>query len=194
MGASVTVLDINGDRLRALQATTNGRVYTEYSNPASIAAAVHNADVLIGAVLVAGARAPRLVTEEMVASMARGAVVIDVAIDQGGCIATARLTTHSHPTYDVGGVIHYCVGNMPGAVPRTSTLAIVNAAYPWLERLAAKGVSRALTGDPALAAGANVVAGSVTYQRVAEAVGLPYVELTEALRKLPAPASGRTAL
>lgn len=191
MGAAVTVADVNGDRLRYLQATLGGRFSTIYSNGAALADALDGADVLIGGVLVPGAKAPKVVSKAMVGTMARGGIAIDVAIDQGGCIETARLTTHTDPVYDVGGVLHYCVGNIPAAVPRTSTLALVNAAFPWVERLAGQGVSKALNTDLALAHGANVVAGAVTYRRVADSVGLPWTDVTIAVRQLQTSAAGR---
>jgi alanine dehydrogenase len=174
MGANVTIIDKNVERLRQLDLLLHGRSHTLASNGQNIAAAVREADVVIGGVLIAGAKAPKLVSREMIASMRPGSVVVDVAIDQGGCIETARPTSHSDPIYLVDGVIHYCVTNMPGAVPRTSTLALSNVTLPYALELAAGGLADAARRDPALAKGINVLNGVVTYQAVAEAFGLPY--------------------
>ena len=174
MGANVTIVDRNVDRLRQLDTLLHGRSHTLASNKQNIAEAVREADVVIGGVLIAGAKAPKLVTRDMVASMRPGTVVVDVAIDQGGCIETARPTSHSDPTYLVDGVIHYCVTNMPGAVPRTSTLALSNVTLPYALELADHGLQEAARRDPALAKGINVLNGVVTYQAVAEAFGLPF--------------------
>jgi alanine dehydrogenase len=174
MGANVWVLDRNVERLRYLDQVLHGRVHTLASNRQNIAEAVREADLVIGGVLIAGAKAPKLVTEPMIASMRPGSVVIDVAIDQGGCIATAKPTSHSDPTYLVDGVIHYCVTNMPGAVPRTSTLALSNVTLPYALELADLGLFAAAQRDEALAKGINVLNGTVTYQAVAEAFGLPF--------------------
>jgi alanine dehydrogenase len=182
MGADVTVIDISLERLRYLDDLYGGRVRTLMSNHHNIAEATARADLLIGAVLRAGARAPHLVTEEMVASMAPGSVIVDVAIDQGGVVETCdHVTTHADPTYVRHGVIHYSVANMPGAVPHTSTLALTNATLPYLVALADKGVERALAEDPALARGVNLVAGHVTYRAVAEAHDLPYTPLASVM-------------
>jgi alanine dehydrogenase len=181
MGANVTILDRNVERLRFLDLVLHGRVHTLASNSQNIAAAVREADVLIGGVLIAGAKAPKLVSREMIATMRPGSVVIDVAIDQGGCIATAKPTSHSDPTYLVDGVIHYCVTNMPGAVPRTSTLALSNVTLPYGLELADHGLEEAIRQDPALAKGVNVLNGRITYQAVAEAFGLEYTPLDVAL-------------
>jgi alanine dehydrogenase len=174
LGANVTILDRNVDRLRYLDEVLHGRIHTLASNTQNIAAAVRDADLVIGGVLIAGAKAPKLVTAKMIASMRAGSVIVDVAIDQGGCIETARPTSHSDPTYVVDGVTHYCVTNMPGAVPRTSTLALSNVTLPYAIELADRGLYEAVKRDSALAKGINVLNGTVTYQAVAEAFGLPY--------------------
>lgn len=174
MGARVSIVDLNVDRLRQLELLLHGRLITLASNRTAIAAAVADADLVIGGVLLPGARAPKLVKTPMIESMRPGSVVVDVAIDQGGCIETARPTTHSNPTYEVSGVIHYCVTNMPGAVPRTSTIALSNVTLPYTLALADKGLIDAASADPALALGINVLNGHVTYQAVAEAFDLPY--------------------
>lgn len=182
LGARVTVVDVNPARLRALDDLFRGHVTTLMSNPYNIARVVQRADLLIGAVLVPGARAPHLVTEEMVRTMKPGSVIVDVAIDQGGSIATCdRVTTHEDPTYVKHGVVHYAVANMPGAVPRTSTLALTNATLPYALRLADLGFERAVREDPALARGVNTCRGRVTHPAVAEAHGLPYVPLEHVL-------------
>jgi len=183
MGANVTLIDRDVERLRQLDLVLHGRVHTLVANAHVIGEAVRSADLVIGAVLVAGAKAPKLVTEGMVRAMRSGAVVVDVAIDQGGCIATALPTTHSAPTYTVGGTIHYCVTNMPGAVPRTSTFALANVTLPYGLELADFGLVGAAERDPALAKGINVLNGVVTYPAVAAAFGLPYTPLDEALRR-----------
>lgn len=180
MGANVTVLDISMDRLRYLDQVLHGRLNTLSSNHANIAQAVADADLLVGGVLITGAKAPNLVTSAMVTSMRDGAVIVDVAIDQGGCIETARPTSHSDPVYVVDGVVHYCVTNMPGAMPRTSTLALSNVTLPYGLKLAAKGVE-AFREDPALALGVNVYKSQVTYPAVAETFGYPYTALSELL-------------
>lgn len=180
MGARVTVLDANLNRLRYLDDVFHGQIETLVSNRFNIAAAVSSADLLVGGVLIHGAMAPRLVTEDMVASMEKGSVIVDVAIDQGGCVETVdHCTTHHDPVYVKHGVVHYAVANMPGAVPRTSTLALTNATLPYALALANKGWKQAVQVDPALARGVNVIGGKVTYAAVAEAHGLPYVPLTE---------------
>ncbi len=182
MGARVTVIDANLNRLRYLDDVFHGQIETLASNRFNIAASVSGADLLIGGVLVHGARAPKLVTADMVSSMEKGSVIVDVAIDQGGCIETIdHCTTHHDPVYIKYDVVHYAVANMPGAVPRTSTLALTNATLPYALALADKGWKQAVAEDPALARGVNVVDGKVTYAAVAEAHGLPYVPLAEAL-------------
>lgn len=182
LGAHVTIFDVNGNRLRYLDDLFQGRVDTRYSNPYDIAEALTRADLLIGGVLVPGARTPRLVTREMVKRMQRGAVIIDVAVDQGGSVETIdRTTTHHDPTYVVDGVVHYAVPNMPGAVPRTSTFALASVTLPYALQIANKGWRQALAENRALAKGANVVDGQITYKAVAEAHGLPYTPLEQLL-------------
>src|SRR5690606_24153906 len=191
MGANVTLIDINIDRLRYLQETLHGNLITVMSNRFNIERAVKYADLLIGAVLVPGARAPRLVTEDMVKQMKPGSVIVDVAIDQGGCIETAdRVTTHDQPTYVKHGVIHYAVSNMPGAVPRTSTMALTNATLPYVLKLANYGFEAAVRADRALARGVNCFAGRVTQPGVAEAHGLEYTPLQELLCPRPPDCAG----
>ncbi|WP_372812959.1 alanine dehydrogenase [Paenibacillus sp.] len=178
MGANVVVIERSAERLRYLDDVFHGRIRTLMSNPYNIANAVQKADLLIGAVLIPGAKAPKLVTEDMVRTMKPGAVIVDVAVDQGGSIATVdRVTTHSEPTYEKHGVIHYAVANMPGAVPRTSTLALTNVTIAYAMEIATKGVMRALYANPPLKHGVNTYQGHVTYAAVAEAVGLPYTGL-----------------
>ncbi len=179
MGANVTIVDKSLDRLRQLDTLLHGRINTLASNTDNVAAAVQRADLAIGAVLLPGAKAPRIVSEEMVASMRPGSVVVDVAIDQGGCIATARPTTHSAPTYVTHGVVHYCVTNMPGAVPRTSTIGLSNATLPYGLLLADLGLVGAVAEDPELALGVNVLHGQVTHPGVAEAFGLEFTPLVD---------------
>jgi alanine dehydrogenase len=180
LGADVTILDRSLPRLRELDELFLGRVRTRFSSIAAIEEEVVAADVVIGAVLVPGASAPKLVTREMLASMRRGAVIVDVAIDQGGCFETSRPTTHSEPTYEVDGVIHYCVANMPGAVPLTSSQALNNATLPYGLKLARKGLA-ALVEDLNLRNGLNVHCGRVTYRAVAESLGLEYQPAEDAL-------------
>lgn len=180
MEADVTVLDIDISTLRGIDAIHRGHVATLMSNRLTLEGIVSECDLLIGTVLVPGARAPQLVSEEMVASMRPGAVIVDVSIDQGGCVATSRMTTHSDPTFTVHGVVHYCVGNMPGAVPHTSTYALTNVTLPHVERLAA-GVTEAVRADPGLAAGVNVIDGAVVSEGVADAHGLEAESLTGVL-------------
>ncbi|MFC7441037.1 alanine dehydrogenase [Laceyella putida] len=182
MGANVTILDINADRLRQLDDQFQGELRTLMSNRYNIAEAVKKADLLVGAVLIPGRRAPRLVTEEMVQSMQPGSVIVDVAIDQGGSIETIdRVTTHSDPTYVKHGVVHYAVANMPGAVPRTSTIALTNVTIPYAVLIANKGLAQALSENRFLARGVNVINGQVTYPAVAESLGLPFVSLNDAV-------------
>jgi alanine dehydrogenase len=179
MGARVTIIDKNLERLRALDVIYGNRVTTLCSNVQTIEDSAHAADLLIGGVLIPGAAAPKLVTREMIAHMKPGAVVVDVAIDQGGCFETSHATTHSDPTYVVDGVVHYCVANMPGAVPISSTRALTNATLPYLELVADHGFERAVARSSALARGVSVVAGQVTSEPVAEALGHPFVPLAE---------------
>ncbi|MCR8644041.1 alanine dehydrogenase [Paenibacillus sp. N1-5-1-14] len=182
MGASVTIIDVSPDRLRQLDDLFGGRLKTLMSNSYNIAQAVKKADLLIGAVLIPGARAPRLVTDEMVKSMMPGSVIVDVAIDQGGSIETVdRITTHSNPTYEKHGVVHYSVANMPGAVARTSTNALTNVTIPYGVQIANKGYKQAALDNKALAKGINVVDGHVTYKAVAEAHGHTYVSIQDFL-------------
>lgn len=182
LGANVTLLDINPERLRQLDDLYGGRLNTVMSNSFNIAEAVKKADLLIGAVLIPGRRAPRLVTEEMVKSMEPGSVIVDVAIDQGGVIATSdRVTTHSDPTYVKHGVVHYAVANMPGAVPKTSTIALTNVTIPYAVQIATKGLERSLVENRPLARGVNVFNGNVTYQAVAESLNLTYTSLNDVL-------------
>ena len=175
MGARVTVLDKNVDRLRQLDLVFGNRISTLYSNAQSLEDAVLDADLVIGGVLVPGAAAPKLVTRAMVGRMKKGAVVVDVAIDQGGCFETSHATTHAEPTYMVDGVVHYCVANMPGAVARTSTFALNNATITHALALADKGWKRALADNPHLKNGLNVAQGRVTYEAVALALGYDYL-------------------
>jgi alanine dehydrogenase len=186
LGANVTILDMNIDRLRYLDQVLHGRVHTIGSNAHTIAEALTTADLVIGSVLIPGKRAPKLVTAEMVTQMRAGSVMVDVAIDQGGCFATSHPTTHSDPTYLVDGVIHYCVTNMPGAVPRTSTLALANVTLPYAVSLADHGFVGAVRQDPALAKGVNVLAGAVTHAGVAEAFGINHTPLDTVLASLAA--------
>jgi alanine dehydrogenase len=151
------------------------------SNPAAIRDLITRADVVVGAVLITGAKAPRVVTRDMLRTMKKGAVMVDVAIDQGGSFETSRPTTHSHPTYIVDGVVHYCVANMPGAVPKTSTLALTNATLPYAVEIAGKGWADAMRGNAEIRAGANVVRGKVTFKGVADAWGIPYTAIEELL-------------
>jgi len=180
MGARVTILDVNHARLQYLDDVFGGRLVTLTSNEANIKEAIQYADVLVGAVLIPGAKAPHLVTRDMLPLMKEGAVIVDVAVDQGGCVETIKPTTHAEPTYVVDGVVHYGVANMPGAVPRTSTFALTNQTLPYAIELAEKGLA-ALDEDPALLKGLNTHQGKLTYAAVAEAFGLPYTPPEEAL-------------
>ncbi|MEL4179364.1 alanine dehydrogenase [Roseateles sp. PN1] len=175
MGARVTVLDKSVDRLRQLDLVFGNRISTQYSNVQSVEEAVLSADLVIGGVLIPGASAPKLVTRAMVARMKKGAVVVDVAIDQGGCFETSHATTHADPTFVVDGVVHYCVANMPGAVARTSTFALNNATIGHAVALADKGWKQALKDNPHLRAGLNVAQGKLTYEAVARDLGYEYV-------------------
>jgi alanine dehydrogenase len=175
MGARVTVLDKSVDRLRQLDLVFGNRVSTMYSNAHTIEEAVLDADLVIGGVLVPGAAAPKLVTKDMISRMKKGAVVVDVAIDQGGCFETSHATTHEQPTFIVDGVVHYCVANMPGAVARTSTFALNNATIAHAVALADKGWKKALQANPHLKNGLNVCQGHVTYEAVAHGLGYPYI-------------------
>jgi alanine dehydrogenase len=181
LGAQVRILDKSVDRLRHLEEILSGRVELVYSSILEVEKSVLEADVVIGAVLIPGARAPKLVTREMIREMKEGAVVVDVSIDQGGCFETSKPTTHTDPVYVVDAVTHYCVSNMPGAVPITSTFALTNVTLPYVEAIAEHGVREAIGRDPALARGVNVLDGKLTYEAVAEAHGLEYSPLDEAL-------------
>ncbi len=181
-GADVTILDVNPDRLRQLDDLFQGRVKTLMSNVYHLEQAVQQADLLIGAVLIPGSRAPKIVTRHMVEKMAKGSVIVDVAIDQGGSIETIdRVTTHSNPTYEQYGVIHYAVANMPGAVPRTSTLALTNTTMAYALQLANKGYRLAIQENAALAKGVNILAGKITYKAVARGLALDYTPLEDAV-------------
>jgi len=173
-GARVTLVDVNLNRLRELDDIFGGRLYTLASNSYNLAHATHEADLVIGGVLIPGATAPKIVTRHMVSRMKKGAVIVDVAIDQGGCVETARPTSHSNPSYVVDGVVHYCVTNMPGAVPHTSTLALTNSTFPYLLRLANLGAREALKQDPGLAEGLNTWLGTLTHRGVAESQHRPW--------------------
>ena len=173
--ADVTIYDISTARLAEIDEMFEGRVKTVFSSKAAIEAAVASAHVVIGAVLVPGAAAPKLVTRDMLKLMKRGSVLVDIAIDQGGCFETSHATTHQDPVYVVDGIIHYCVANMPGAVARTSTFALNNATLPFALRLAKLGAGGAMAADPHLAAGLNVMAGKIRHAAVAEALGMEYV-------------------
>ena len=174
LGAKVYVLDMNLDRLRYLSDVMPSNCFLLMSSPATLRDLITRADVVVGAVLIPGAKAPKLVTRDMLRTMKKGAVLVDVAIDQGGCFETSRPTTHSDPIYSVDGVIHYCVANMPGAVPKTSTIALTNATLPYAVEIANKGWRRAMKENPEIKLGANVVKGKVTCKPVAEAFGLEY--------------------
>ena len=169
MGARVTIMDLNLNRLRELDDIFGGRIMTLASNSYNVERAVCDADLVIGGVLIPGAAAPKIVTRAMVSRMKKGAVIVDVAIDQGGCIETARPTTHSDPSFEVDGVVHYCVTNMPAAVPYTSTLALTNATFPYLLKLARLGATAAIQADKGIAEGVNTFNGTLTYQAVATA-------------------------
>ena len=174
MRADVTVYDVNMSRLAELDMFFSSTIKTAYASKAAVAAAVKSASLVIGAVLIPGAAAPKLVTRDMVKTMQRGAVMVDIAIDQGGCFETSHATTHQDPVFEVDGVIHYCVANMPGAVARTSTYALNNATLPFALALARYGAEGAMRADKHLAAGLNVMGGTIAYKAVADDLGLPY--------------------
>lgn len=174
MGARVTILDLNLDRLRYLDDVMPKNVQTMMSNPVNIRKAIAQADLVVGAVLIPGAKAPRLITREMLKLMKKGSVIVDVAVDQGGCVETIHATTHENPTYEIEGVVHYGVANMPGAVPMTSTYALTNATLPYALKIADLGYPACITTSPAIAKGVNIAFGKVTHKGVAEAFGLPY--------------------
>lgn len=177
MGANVYLLDTNLDRLRYLSDVMPKNCFVLMSNPATLRKLLSEADLVVGAVLIPGAMAPKLVTRDMLGLMKKGSVIVDVAIDQGGCVETAKPTTHDDPIYEVDGIIHYCVANMPGAVSMTSTVALTNATLPYALTLAGKGYNIAARQHPDLARGINIINGKVTYQGVAEAFGLTYTPL-----------------
>ena len=185
LGAKVTILERSIDRMRHLEEVLGARVTLLMSSSLQIQESVAEADVVVGAVLIPGALAPKLISREMVAGMKEGSVIADVAIDQGGCVETSRPTTHSEPVFVVDGVIHYCVANMPGAVPITSTKALTNATLPYVEAIADQGLREAIARDQALARGVNVMDGKITYEAVAEAHGLEFTPLEDVLRLSP---------
>jgi alanine dehydrogenase len=190
-GADVTVIEVSGDRLRELDDLFGGRLHTRMSSPHAIAEEVAASDLVIGAVLIPGAKAPKLVTEDMIRSMAPGSVIVDVAIDQGGIFETAdRVTTHDEPTYTKHGVVHYAVGNMPGAVPRTSTLALANATMPYALLIADQGIRQATEYNAGLRSGVNVAEGRMTNEAAATALGYGAVSVVEALARRMAPEAG----
>ena len=182
LGARVTVLDVNVDRLRYLGEVFMGQIETLYSNNYNLTQAVKTADLVVGAVLIPGAKAPKLVTEEMIKQMEPGGVIVDVAIDQGGCVENMKKTTHADPIYMHHDVVHYGVANIPGAVPKTSTLALTNVTLPYAIRIANKGWKKALQDEAPLALGANVIRDKVVYKAVAEAFDLPHTPLEEVLK------------
>lgn len=182
LGADVTILDLNPDRLRQLDDIFGNQLTTLISNPYNLAHAVAESDLVIGAVLIPGAKAPKLITDEMVIAMSPGSVIIDVAIDQGGIFESVdHITTHDNPTYEKHGVVHYAVANMPGAVPQTATLALTNVTVPYALQIANKGAVKAILSNPALAKGVNVAKGSITFKAVADDLGYDYVSVEEAL-------------
>jgi alanine dehydrogenase len=181
MGAEVTILDVNLDRLTYLDDIFQGAVTTLFSDSDGIERSVREADLVVGGVLIPGAKAPKLVSKELISKMSKGSVVVDVAVDQGGCIETCRPTTHDNPTYEVRGVVHYCVANMPGAVPRTSTYALTNTTRPYGRKIADLGIVEAIKSDKALAKGLNTYGGHVTYEAVARDLGYAYVPIEEAI-------------
>ncbi|MGI4827897.1 MAG: alanine dehydrogenase [Janthinobacterium lividum] len=181
LGAKVTLVDLNLNRLRELDDIFSGRVFTLASNSYNVERAVSEADLVIGGVLIPGAAAPKIVTRAMVSKMKKGSVIVDVAIDQGGCIETARPTTHSDPSFEVDGVVHYCVTNMPAAVPNTSTLALTNATFPYVLKLAKMGAKAAIASDPGVAEGVNTIDGKLTYQAVAESQGREFTPVNMVL-------------
>jgi alanine dehydrogenase len=186
LGAQVTVMDINLNRLRELDDFMPKNVVTQYSNEYNIREAIKTSDLIIGAVLIPGAKAPHLITRDMLKTMKPGTVLVDVAVDQGGCIETCKPTTHEDPTFIIDDIVHYCVANMPGAVPYTSTLALTNATLPYAVKLANLGWQKACQQDAALRLGLNVVSGEVVYQGVAEAWNLPLVDVSTVLEAVPA--------
>lgn len=184
LGADVTVMDVNLDRMRYLDEILPRNCRTIFSTPLAVREALAESDLVIGAVLIPGAAAPKLIKREDLKLMRKGSVIVDVSVDQGGCIETVRATTHAEPTYVVDGVVHYCVANMPGAVPRTSTFALTNATLPWTVKLAALGPIGAVQKSAELASAANVIAGQITYKAVADAFGMAYVPPLEAVKAI----------
>jgi alanine dehydrogenase len=193
IGAEVTLLDVNLNRLAYLDDVFGGRITTMYSDEANIEARVREADLVVGAVLIPGAKAPMLVSENLIQEMKEGSVVVDVAVDQGGCIETCKPTTHDNPTYVLHGVVHYCVANMPGAVAQTSTFALTNTTIGYAKKLANLGFDAAVRADPALALGVNTCNGAVTYEAVATALGYDYVPLADAMAARRPRANGKPA-
>jgi alanine dehydrogenase len=181
LGAKVYILDMNLERLRYLSDVMPSNCFLLMSKPTTVRRLIKEADVVVGAVLIPGAKAPKLLTREMLKTMKKGAVLVDVAIDQGGCFETSKATTHGQPIYTVNGVVHYCVANMPGAVPKTSTLALTNATLPYAVEIANKGWRKAMKQNPEIKLGANVVKGKVTYRGVAEAFGLKFTSIDSLL-------------
>jgi alanine dehydrogenase len=181
LGARVTILETSAERMAYLDDIFGSRVVCLASNPYTLAEGVAHADVLVGAVLIPGAAAPKLVTRPMIGTMKKGSVVVDVAVDQGGCFETTHATTHSNPVYDIDGVTHYCVANMPGAVPRTSTLALTNVTLPYALKLARLGLREAIRRDPGLKEGVNTFAGHITCAPVAQAQKKDYTPLDQLL-------------
>ncbi|SFP57381.1 alanine dehydrogenase [Salibacterium halotolerans] len=184
LGADVTIVDVSPGRLREIDNLYHGSIRTMMSNPMNIAEEVKHSDLVIGAVLIPGAKAPKLVTDDMIQSMTPGSVVVDVAIDQGGIIETAdRITTHDQPTYTKYDVLHYAVANMPGAVPRTSTIALTNVTLPYALEIAASGIGKAAADNPGIEKGINTAGGAVTYQAVADALGYPHQDVSNVMKK-----------
>jgi alanine dehydrogenase len=181
MGAKTTLIDMNLNRLRELDDIFGGRLHTLASNSYNLSQATREADLVIGSVLIPGSTTPKLVTRAMVSEMKKGAVIVDVAIDQGGCVETAKPTSHSHPSYEVDGVVHYCVTNMPGAVPHTSTLALTNSTFPYLLRIANLGAREALKQDAGMAEGLNTWLGKLTYRGVGESQQRPWTPASSVL-------------
>jgi len=181
LGAKVYILDMNLDRLRYLSDVMPANCFGLFSSPATLRELIQRADVVVGAVLIPGAKAPKLITREMLKTMKPGSVLVDVAIDQGGCFETSKPTTHGNPIYTVDGVVHYCVANMPGAVPRTSTMALTNATLPYAVEIANKGWKKAMQESNEIKLGANIVNGKVTYKAVADAFGLDYTPIDKLL-------------
>jgi alanine dehydrogenase len=181
LGAKVYILDVDLDRLRYLSDVMPGQCVTLMSSPQAIRNVLPEADVVVGAVLVPGSKTPKLITREMLKTMKKGSVLVDVAIDQGGCFETSKETTHAAPTYTIDGIVHYAVSNMPGALPRTSTLALNNATLPYASEIANRGWKKAMKQNLEIRRGANVVKGHVTYKGVAEAFGLKHVPIEKLL-------------